>query len=272
MFWKYFELAENPFGLTPDPKFFYLSKPHATALEWMKFAIEQHEFGLITGEVGSGKTVISRYIIDSLDEDKYKVCWIVNPSLTPVQLLKEVYRQLFDEDPPHRKITLIKKMEEGMAELYMQGKYPVVFIDESQAIPGTKVFEQLRLLSNFQTDSQYLISIILLGQPELKKRLKRKAYRAFLQRVRYTIDLKPLSVEEVKDYITHRLKIAGGDGNQVFSEETFGLIHKLSKGYPRPLNHLASFAMMEAMTNDSEKITNENVKNAANSIIYMNNN
>ncbi|MBI9070379.1 MAG: AAA family ATPase [Melioribacteraceae bacterium] len=271
MYWEYFNLNENPFGLTPDPKFLYLSKPHTTCIEWMKFAIEQHEFGLITGEVGSGKTVLSRYIIDSLEDEKYKVCWIINPSMSAVQLLKEIYRQLFEEEPPFRKAQLIKKLEEGLTKFFLDDIYPVIFIDESQSIPSPKVFEELRLLSNYQTDSQLLLSIVLLAQPEILKRLKRETYRAFTQRVRYTISLEALNENEVKEYIKHRLNITGAKGD-LFDEEAYKELHRLTKGYPRPLNHLASFSLLETMVAQNNIVTAEVVRKAAKSIIYINEN
>ncbi|MGE5498637.1 MAG: ExeA family protein, partial [Syntrophothermus sp.] len=208
MYWEYFGLKANPFGITPDPKFLYLSTPHSSAIEWMKMAIEQHEFGMITGEVGSGKTVLSRYLVDSFANENYKIAWIVNPTFSPVQLLREIYYQLFEEKPPHSKSAIIKALQEGLVNLYIENKYPVVLIDEAQAIPSAKTFEELRLLSNYQTDDQNLLSIILIGQPELSKKLKRKNFRAFLQRLRFTITLDPLTSDELSNYLHHRLKIA----------------------------------------------------------------
>lgn len=268
MYWEFFNLNSNPFGITPDPKFLYLSQPHSSVIEWMKFAIEQHEFGLVTGEVGSGKTVLSRYLIDKLPEDEIKVCWIINPILTPGQLLKEIYIQLINENPPRSKSELIKAIQEGLVKLYLDKKYPVVVIDEAQAIPGSKIFEELRLLSNYQTDEQNLISIILLGQPELANKLKRKSHRAFLQRIRFTINLEPLSLEEISSYLEHRLKITGSKSN-IFSSEAISAIHKLTGGYPRPINHLASFSMMEAASNEKYTVDADAVYSAAKSILYF---
>lgn len=268
MYWEYFNLNSNPFGITPDPKFLYLSIPHSSAIEWMKFAIEQHEFGLVTGEVGSGKTVLSRYLIDNLPEDEIKVCWIINPIMTPTQLLREIYIQLIGDKPPRSKSELTKAIQEGLAELYLDHKFPVVVIDEAQAIPGSRIFEELRLLSNYQTDEQNLISIILLGQPELSAKLRRKNFRAFLQRIRFTINLGPLSKEELKNYLEHRLKIAGSD-EEIFTCDAIEEIHNLTGGYPRPINHLASFSMMEAASNEKYYVDSQTVKSAAKSILYF---
>ncbi len=269
MYWEYFNLHSNPFGITPDPKFLYLSIAHSTAIEWTKMAIEQHEFGLITGEVGSGKTLLSRYIIDSLPEDKYKICWIVNSNVSASQFLKEIYVQLFETDAPRMRNDIVKKLQEGLTELYMKNVFPVVFIDEAQVISGKKVFEELRMLCNYQTDEQNLISVIMIGQPELATKLKNKTYRAFLQRIRYTVTLNPLTEEEAIEYINHRLKICGSNGKQIFTDGAVKLMHQLTGGYPRPMNHLASFSMMEAMSDEGQTVTEDNVKSAAKSVLYL---
>lgn len=269
MYWEYFNLKVNPFGITPDPRFLYLSTPHASAIEWMKMAIEQHEFGMITGEVGSGKTVLSRYLVDSLPEETFRVAWIINPVMSPTQLLREIYSQLFDDKAPHSKSLLVKALQEGLVNLFLENKYPVVLIDEAQVIPGTKIFEELRLLSNYQTDEQNLISIILMGQQELLKKLKKKTHRAFLQRVRFTITLNPLKAEELDSYILHRLRVAGLEAESIFTPEAIVRIHQITGGYPRPVNHLAAFSMMEAMTHEKALVDSEDVEAAAKSILYF---
>lgn len=269
MYWEYFNLKVNPFGITPDPKFLYLSTPHASAIEWMKMAIEQHEFGMITGEVGSGKTVLSRYLVDSLPEENFRVAWIINPVMSPTALLREIYSQLFEDKAPHTKSLLVKALQEGLVNLFLKNKYPVVLIDEAQVIPGTKIFEELRLLSNYQTDEQNLISIILMGQQELLKKLKKKTHRAFLQRVRFTITLNPLRAEEVDSYISHRLRVAGLEGGSIFTAGAILKIHQITGGYPRPVNHLAAFSMMEAMTHEKNKVDSNDVEAAAKSILYF---
>jgi len=269
MHWEYLGLKSNPFGITPDPKFLFLSTPHASAFEWMKMAIEQHEFGLITGEVGSGKTVLSRYLVDNLPEDKFKVAWIINPNMSSTQLLKDIYVQLFEKKPPYFKSSLINSLQEGFVDMFMNNRYPVVIIDEAQTIPDSKVFEVLRILSNYQTDEQFLISVLLFGQPELNRKLKRKQYRAFLQRIRFTLNLDPIDLKELRGYLQHRLDVAGANGKDFFKDEAIAEIYRLTEGYPRPLNHLASFAMMDAMSNEKKMVDVESVKSAAKSILYL---
>lgn len=269
MYWEYFGLSSNPFGITPDPKFLYMSTPHSSAIEWMKMAIEHHEFGLITGEVGSGKTVLTRYLVDNLPENEYRVAWIINPSMSATQLLKEIYTQLFDKKPPYFKSNLIGSLQQELVELFLKNIYPVVIIDEAQAIPDSKVFEALRLLSNYQTDEQFLISILLFGQPELAVKLKRKHYRAFTQRVRFTLNLDPIELGEIEEYLDHRMKIVGYKGKKVFSKEAVEELQKITDGYPRPLNHLASFSLMDAMASEQKIVEAGNVRSAAKSILYL---
>lgn len=273
MFWDYFNLKTNPFGITPDPKYLYMSTPHASAIEWMKLAIEQHEFGLVIGEVGSGKTVMSRFLVDSLSEEKYRICWVINPSLSARQLLREIYTQLFEQDAPRNKTDLLAVLHEGLVQLYMDNIFPVVIIDEAQSIPGSKIFEELRLLSNYQTDDQNLLSIMLLGQPELARKLKRKNNRAFLQRVRFTMNLQPLSEEEIQAYLKHRLSVAGAPADaEIFDESAVKALYSITRGYPRPLNHLASFSMLETMSRELSKVDGDSVVNAARSILYFEDN
>ena len=192
LYLEHFGLKVEPFGLTPNPEFFFESKPHSTALEWVKYAIEQHEMGLVIGEIGAGKTVLSRLLADSLDSQKYRVCWIINPQMSPSALLKEIAQTLFDVTPKYFKRDVLKQITEGLVDLYSKGIYPVIIIDEAQSVLQKALFDEIRLLSNFQTDTQNLLSVVMFGQPELAKRLKNRAYRALVERIRFSITLKPL--------------------------------------------------------------------------------
>ena len=268
---EYFGITDDPFGLTPDPEFFMLSQSHSTALEWMTYAIEQHEMGLVLGEIGSGKTVLSRMLVDSLeDKENYRVSWIINPQLSPSGLLKEIYRQLFDEKPKYFKRDIIRQLLDGLTELFLDGIFPVLIIDEAQMIPTKSVFDEIRMLCNYQTDKQNLISIILLGQPELDSRLKRPAYRALVQRIRFSTRLLPLKDEEVSVYLLHRLQKAGYSGSNPFLDHAVRKMIDLTGGQPRALNHLASFTLMEVMMNGQTQASELHVENAAKNINYLN--
>lgn len=266
---EYFGMHSEPFGLTPDPEYLFLSNGHTSAIEWMTYAIEQYDMGLVIGEIGSGKTLLSRCLVDYLPEDKYRVCLIINPQCTPSAMLKDIYRQLFGKEPPYFKRAVLKCLHEGLVDLMVKNIFPVVIIDEAQAILGKPVFDEFRMLNNFQTDKQNLISFILLGQPELEKRLKHKAYRALLQRIRFSTNLKAFTTNETGLYLAHRMKVSGYKGRNVFSDQGIQIIQELSCGYPRPINHLALFSLMQVMSNNTKTVSADVVKEAASEIIYL---
>ncbi len=267
---EHFGLNRDPFGLTPDPEFFYASQIHATTLEWVKYAIEQHELGLVIGEIGSGKTVISRLLVDSLDLEQHKICWIINPQMSPTAFLKEICSSLLNVEPKYFKRDVLKQITTGLVDLYQQGIHPVVIIDEAQSIPKKAIFDEIRLLTNFQTDTQNLLSVIMLGQPELAKRLKNRAYRALVERIRFSITLKPLDKKETRHYLLHRLQVAGFMAGFPFTDEAVTRLWELSKGMPRVINHIASFSLLHAMTAGVTKVAIEQINDAVNDIFYLN--
>jgi len=267
---EYFGFSRDPFGATPDPDYFFASRNHAETLARILYAVEQHEMGLVIGEIGSGKTLLSRCLVDQLDEEAYRFCWIINPQMTASAILKEIYQQLFEKEPPRYKREIRNAIEEGLIQFHQQNILPLIIIDEAQAIPGKEVFEELRLLSNFQTDTENLIAIVFFGQPELQKRLKHRAYRALIERIRFAMILQPLQADEIAGYIRHRFQTAGYSGPELFIPEAIRRISDLTQGYPRRVNHLASFALMEAMGRETREVTVEIVDQAAREVIYLN--
>lgn len=269
LYLEYFGLNSEPFGLTPDPRFFFDSSNHVESLARLLYALEQKEMALVIGDVGTGKTLLSRCLVDALDEQRYKLCWIINPSYPPCRFFQEVCEQLFGHPGGNNRSTLIDNIQTGMLELYSQGIHPVILIDEAQEIPTKKIFDDIRLLTNFQTDAQNLISVVFFGQMELLRRLQRPPYRSLLERIRYVVTLQPFSLPETTAYLRHRLKVAGGRPDGLFTEEAIGEIQRLSGGYPRRINHLATFALLEAMGEDQTTIDIEIVRRAAREIPYL---
>ena len=267
LYGDYFGFETEPFGLTPDPRFFFASDTHQRTLEWLKYAVEQYELGLVLGDTGSGKTVLSRYLVDSLGEG-YRICWILNPRLSPGALLQEIYRQWLDEKPPRYKRLLVSGLQNAITQFYQDGLYPIILIDEAQVLPSRSI-EELRLLSNYQLDDRNLLSILFFGQLEFEKRLRHRAYRAFIQRVRFTIRLLPLKETEVEPYLMHRARTSGYKGEKLFSPEAVQAIYRLSKGFPRVINHLANFSLLEAMDREQHLVDEECVLAAAKNIIYL---
>jgi type II secretory pathway predicted ATPase ExeA len=251
----FYGLSEKPFSKTPDPRFLYQSRKHAEALARMQLAVEEQDIVLLTGEIGSGKTTLSRAFIDSLDNSFHPVL-IINPRLSPSQLLRTVALRLgMEEDPRHRH-TVLEGINAKLYELYEAGRRPVVIIDEAQLIPGKATFEELRLLTNFQLDNRNLLALVLIGQTELRDRLNRKPYRALRQRIGMQFHLGPLDREETEAYVLHRLGVAGRT-SPLFDHEALTLLFERSGGIPRRINVIAGNSLFEGFGRGAETIGKE---------------
>lgn len=252
MYEAYFGLRERPFSKTPDPRFLFLSRGHREALARMQYAVEERDLVLLTGEIGCGKTTLSRALMDALD-DSFKVVCLINPRLTPLEFLSSIARHLGVEEPARFKVDLLEQIGKVLFEFYEQGRTPVVVIDEAQLVPHKETFDEIRLLTNFQLDDRNLISVVLMGQPELKKRLMHRAYEPLRQRIGMQYDLKPLSLEETKEYLDFRIIKAGGRPG-LFLAEAVNAIHEYSGGTPRLINHAASLALLECFGRGADHI------------------
>src|SRR5438477_167008 len=202
MFEEFFGFSAKPFGKTPDPAFLYESDQHREALARLEYAVEEKELALLVGDIGSGKTTLSRALIDRLGESR-PVVLIINPRLTPTQLLRSVAQGL-GITPARFRNELLDQIHTKLFELYEEKREPVLIIDEAQLIPTKATFDEIRLLTNFQLDDQNLLSVILIGQPELDARLDRAAYAPLRQRIGMRYALGPLSREETFHYIERR--------------------------------------------------------------------
>ncbi len=243
MYREFYQLREKPFNKTPDPRFLYPSPKHAEALARLLHAVEEQDIVLLTGDIGSGKTTLSRAFIDSLDES-HQPMLIINPRLSPSQLLRTVAMRLGMEDLSRYRHDILEAINARLYELYEAGRRPVIIIDEAQLTPGKATFEELRLLTNFQLDDRNLLAIVLIGQTELKARLHRKPYQALLQRIGMQFHLGPLNAEEVAAYVQYRLGIAGRS-EPLFDDEALTLLFEYSAGVPRRINTIAGNALVE---------------------------
>ena len=194
MFEEFFGLTAKPFGKTPDPAFLYESHQHKEALARLEYAVDEKELALLVGDIGSGKTMLSRALIDRVGESR-PIVLLINPRLTPTQLLRAVARGLGLE-PARFRNDLLDQIHTKLFELYEQQREPVLMIDEAQLIPSKATFDEIRLLTNFQLDDQNLLSVVLIGQPELENRLEREAYAPLRQRIGMRYSLGPLSLDE----------------------------------------------------------------------------
>src|SRR3954468_21147129 len=191
MFEEFFGLTTKPFGKTPDPGFLYESAQHGEALARLEYAVEEKELSLLVGEIGAGKTTLSRALIDRIG-DARPVILLINPRLTPAQLLRSIASGL-GLTPARFRNDLLDQIHGKLFELYEEKREPVLIIDEAQLIPTKATFDEIRLLTNFQLDDQNLLSVLLIGQPELDTRLDRHAYAALRQRIGMRYALGPLT-------------------------------------------------------------------------------
>src|SRR5436190_9608309 len=194
MFEEHFGLTSKPFGKTPDPSFLYESNQHREALARLEYAVDEKELALLTGDIGSGKTTLSRALLDRIG-DARPIVLLINPRLTPAQLLRAVARGLGIE-PARFRNDLLDQIHTKLFELYEADREPVLMIDEAQLIPSKATFDEIRLLTNFQLDDQNLLSVVLIGQPELEKRLARSHYAPLRQRIGLRYHLGALSMED----------------------------------------------------------------------------
>jgi type II secretory pathway predicted ATPase ExeA len=260
MYETFFGLKNKPFSKTPDPNFLFYGKDHEEALARLQLGVEEKEIILLTGEIGSGKTTLSRALIDSLGEG-YRTVLILNPRLTPTQFLRVIARR-FAIDFNQPKDDLLEALNAKVYDDYTKGVTPVIIIDEAQLIPDRSTFEEIRLLTNFQLDKENLLSLILIGQPDLRKRLERKTYLSMRQRIGLFYHLKPLNNEEVSKYISYRLKIAGRT-EPLFSDDAIESIYRFSRGIPRNINNMASNSLIGAFAIEAEHIDSDIINDVA---------
>jgi type II secretory pathway predicted ATPase ExeA len=264
VFKEFYGFKERPFGKTPDPRFLFPSREHEEALARLEYAIEERDMAVLTGEIGSGKTTISRALMDRNDNDHFIL--IVNPRLSPNQLLREIARRL-DMEPKHYRADLLDEISTRFLEMNEAKKAVVLIVDEAQLIPGKSTFDELRLLSNFQLDDCNLISIILIGQPELRERLKHPTYSALRQRIGMWYHLGSLNAEETASYIKHRIKVAGGP-RDIFSKESVKLIAEHTGGIPRVINSLATNALLTGFGKEEKPISAETIREAVKEMVF----
>lgn len=255
MYQSYYGLTEMPFHITPDPKFLYLSPPHHEALQHLKYGVaERKGFIVLVGEVGCGKTTLCRKFLSDLDPARYDTALILNPRLTETQMLKAILNELGEEKLARSKNDLVAQMNTVLLERIAAGREIVLIVDEAQNL-SFDVFEQVRLLSNLETDKQKLLQIVLMGQPELKERLAAEELRQLRQRILVHYELRPLTRGEMDHYIQHRLTLAGSAGRPRFTAWALRHIHAHSRGIPRIINNLCDKAILSAFIRDADEVT-----------------
>ncbi len=246
MYLSYFGLTENPFSLTPDPRFLFMSQRHREALAHLLFGMgEKGGFVLLTGEVGTGKTTLCRSLLEQVPEG-VEVALVLNPKQTSLELVASLCDELKVSYPtPADSLkVLIDHLNRHLLEIHAKGRRTVVIIDEAQNL-STEVLEQVRLLTNLETTTRKLLQILLIGQPELHGMMAKPELRQLGQRITARYHLTPLSPEETAAYIEHRLEVAGCK-RPLFTRSTPHLIHRLSGGIPRLINTICDRALLGA--------------------------
>ena len=261
----FFGFSEKPFDLTPDPKYLYLSPKHKEVLAHLVYGLQENNgFLKIVGEVGTGKTMICRSFLRELRSD-FNIAYVFNPCINSLELLQTINTELGIPGKSKSKKKLVDVLNRFLLEERAKGHRVVVIIDEAQDLEPM-VLEQLRLLSNLETDTEKLIQIVLIGQPELDKVLAKEGLRQLRQRITIQWELLALNLEEARGYIQHRLNVALGKGKVRFSRQAVEMVYRYSRGIPRMINVVADRTLLIAFTQSTKKITPKIVQLAVSDI------
>jgi general secretion pathway protein A len=246
MYLDEFGFRETPFGVTPDPRFFFLGRTHDQALASLCYGIDQRQgFVMVTGEVGTGKTLLCRALLDRLGE-RTCTALILNPCLAPLELLRVIVADFGIAAATGEKTVLLESLNRFLLAKLQQGEHVVLILDEAQTLPDESL-EQIRLLSNLETDREKLLQIVLAGQPELLAKLNLPQLRQVNQRITVRCTLQPLPPQEIRQYVAHRLLVASDrERPDLFSPAGLRALSHLSRGYPREINALCDRALLAA--------------------------
>jgi general secretion pathway protein A len=274
MYEDYYGFTEKPFSLTPDPKYLFKSSTHANAFELLQYAIRRREgFVVITGDIGTGKTTVCRAILEQLDRKTFTAL-VLNPFLSEEDLLRLILQDfgvVSREEIKRGRLASVSKQElietlnEFLLSLQPLRAQAVLIIDEAQNLPP-QTLEQIRILSNLETDKEKLLQIVLVGQNNLRDVLRRDDMRQLDQRVSIRYELKPLSLEETGAYIMHRLAIAGGGTAASFAPQALARVFRFTNGIPRLINLLCDRALLSAYSAHASRVVASHVEHAANSL------
>lgn len=264
MYEEYWGLTTAPFQNVPDPNFLYLSAQHREALARLLYTVKHNKgAALLVGDVGCGKTTLSRALILQLAEDKYDVGLVTNPTLPGNDFLEEIDLQLGITPASSSKVTLLRGLNDRLMNNAQEGKETVLIVDEAHSIRDPAVFEELRMLLNFQLNERFLLTLILMAQPEIKEMIAR--IKQLEQRIAIRFHLKPLDQAETMQYIIYRLQKAGAK-RALFAPEALQLVWQHAGGVPRSINTLCDLCLLEGFASHAQAVDAALVKRVAASL------
>jgi general secretion pathway protein A len=261
MYNTFYGFRESPFSITPDPRFLFFSERHREAFNHILFGVRERKgFIQLTGEVGAGKTTVCRAILEALGPE-YRTALILNPCMTSSQLLRAILVEFGLTPGRADRVTCLGMLNDFLLSQADSGHDVVLLIDEAQDLEA-ELLEQVRLLSNLETDQRKLLQIVLVGQPELRDMLEERRLRQLRQRITVRYHLSPLSREETEDYILHRLHVAGGNSRPSFSPWAFRGVYRYSQGIPRLINAVCDKTLLCGYITGTDELRARHVRRA----------
>jgi len=249
----FYSLKEPPFTITPNPRFLFFSGKHREAYNHLLYGIKERKgFVQLTGEVGSGKTTLCRALLEELG-DEFATALILNPAIGPEQIVKNIAMEYGLDVKGLDHLEIIAEINYFLLEQMEEGRDCVLIIDDAQAL-SNEALEQVRLLSNLETDDQKLLQIVLMGQPELRDRLNHPSLRQLRQRITVRYHLRPLKRQEVGHYVQHRLMVSGANGTPYFTGPALWRVYQYSHGIPRLVNAVCDKSLLAGFVNQQPSI------------------
>jgi general secretion pathway protein A len=264
MYRKSFGLRENPFNVNPDPRYLVLTEDVREALASLTYGLQKRKgFILLTGEVGTGKTTLLNRLVDWAQHEGMSIAFVFNPRLSPPELLDFMTTDFGIACESHLKSQILRRLSHWLLERHEAGKSVALIVDEAQDL-SPDALDEIRLLTNLETPTDKLLQIVLSGQPELEYKLGQPELRQLRQRLTLRCKLHPLTLEEAHRYVTERLRIAGADGQLIFTPEAIEAVHAHSLGIPRVINLLCENALIGAFVHHEKTVSADRVREVAN--------